>query len=328
MGVALGALAGGSSSPDSTQAGFLPEEVPFFRRDFISSMNAQALNSQRDAEEERKRLTAFLDRTNSGERMDRLEYEQRHSENELGDYLNRLKQTGGVPEAEDYRFATEASQNIFAPQTQALQQSFNDQSTDMNRLAARLGRSVDDPILQAKLRTGFMNQQMQLGSQMTSLRQQLAMRQPERRLGFFGQAADFRRGLASQAMSNRQAIMALGNQGLQNAMTGLGAFGGQKSFGPGGFKGALVGGMAGLEVDAKVLSAMGGMFGAPSGGGSGGSSSVDFGQQVQASQNTVRNFNMQNMRPADQSPSLFGAPQRDYSFSGGGGRNYSLGVKY
>lgn len=87
-----------------------------------------------------------------------------------------------LPTQQQQGFAQQTAQSIFAPQRQQLKQQFRQQTTEANRLAARLGRSVNDPILQSRLRTAQTQQQGQLGAQQTAFAGQLAMELPQREL--------------------------------------------------------------------------------------------------------------------------------------------------
>lgn len=128
-----------------------------------------------------------------------------------GDYA----QSGGLPSQGDINTSNQFASQLFAPQQTALNQSFTDQNIEANRRAALMGRSLNDPILAAKLATEQTRQSQFLNSQMGSAASQMALALPGQRLGFEQQKAGILSGLATQAMSNRQQLMAMG-EGLMN----------------------------------------------------------------------------------------------------------------
>ena len=113
--------------------------------------------------------------------------------------LQGLSQTGFRPTQQDIGFGRDVAGQLFGEQREALSQSFEDQTTQSQRLRAQLGRSQDDPILQAKLRTGFIRQQALLGARQGGFAQQLALQQPRERLGLAGQAVQAQGSFARQA---------------------------------------------------------------------------------------------------------------------------------
>jgi hypothetical protein len=103
-------------------------------------------------------------------------------------FASGLKRASGVagqdvlPSQADIQATSGIAQNLFAPERQALQQSFMGQTMAARSEAARLGRSTTDPILQARLRQGFMQQEGALASRQQQAAQQLALQLPEQRL--------------------------------------------------------------------------------------------------------------------------------------------------
>lgn len=205
----------------------------------------------------------------SGDNSDSLNYasSQRDLAALLGKYANG---DAANPTGQDISRSNELANALFANRQVALGQSFEQQGTASDRLAAQLGRPVNDPILQAKLRTGFMQQQSLLDAEKGGFAAQMAQALPMQRLGFEQQRTDVLGNLARQAMSNRQALLGLGAQMRANEQQfRLGAserYGRQTS--GGGFAGALNGAMAGAGAGMGMAGMMGGM--GMMGGGMGG----------------------------------------------------------
>jgi hypothetical protein len=188
----------------------------------------------------------------------------RASNNDLSAMLERYKMEGGAdPTAGDISRAGSLSDQLFAAQRIQMGQAFEDQTTGANRQAALMGRSINDPILKAKLAQEQTRQSAVLGAQQGSFATQYAMQQPMQRLGFQQQLTDFRGGLASQAMANRQALMAAGqtiqsnerNWRLQKAdKSGTGS----SQAAPLGFTGAMTQGLALGSMGMDMYSKFGG----------------------------------------------------------------------
>lgn len=188
----------------------------------------------------------------------------------LADMLKQLSETGGLPTQADVQAGGAVADNIFAPRQTALDQSFIKQNTDAQRLSAQLGRSVDDPILQAKLRTGFMQQSDLLNADKTSYGGQIALGLPGQRVQYAGQRADIMGNLATQAFNNRSALLGLGSN-LQNLDRNFRVQTAQKystgeSTSGGGLGGAISGAIGGLGAGLSIMN----QFGAGGTGGAGG----------------------------------------------------------
>lgn len=125
-----------------------------------------------------------------------------------------------------------------------------------NRNAASLGRSTNDPILQAQLRQQQAGMQSELLGQEQAMTQEIASSLPLQRLGFQQQRTSLLSGLGSQAMSNRISLLGAGTniQNLQNQIrlgqtsTTLHSGGGMQ----GALTGALGGAGAGLTAGAGI----------------------------------------------------------------------------
>jgi hypothetical protein len=137
------------------------------------------------------------------------------SQRALASLLQQMQATGGMPTQANLDQANAFTNNIFAPQQTALQQAFQDQSVQASRQAGLMNRSANDPILRAKLAQEQTRQQQTLNSDKTAYSAQYAQQLPQQQLNLAGQLAQVRSGLATQAMQNRNAMLALGSS-VQN----------------------------------------------------------------------------------------------------------------
>jgi len=160
----------------------------------------------------------------------------------LAAILGDLAETGFRPTEQDISFGSEVSGTLFAEQRLRLDQSFTRQGQETSQLAARLGRATDDPILQSKLRTGFLQEQAALQARQGALGQQLALLQPEQRLQLKQNEASVLSGLSQQAFANKQSLIGISagvlgqqqgfelatatqNQVVKQSLGGVGIFG-------------------------------------------------------------------------------------------------------
>ncbi len=178
------------------------------------------------------------------------------AQRDLAAMLQQLSQTGGLPGQQDISAARGLAADIFAPEQQAIRAGFGEQQQRTAQLAAQLGRPVNDPILQARLAQEQTRQLGALGARQTAFSAEQAQRLPLQRLGFAGQLADVRSGLASQALANRQTLLGMGQQ-LQQAerqfRLGTGTrFSTAEQQSGGGLGGAISGGLAGFGQFASV----------------------------------------------------------------------------
>lgn len=170
---------------------------------------------------------------------------------DLANLLQQYAQGGFLPGQQDFATANQFAQQAFAPQQTAINQQFQEEQIRANQLAAQLGRPANDPIIQARLSQERQRAQERLGASQSAFASEFAMNLPQQRLGYTQQLTDVRSALASQAMSNRQALLGLGSQ-LQGAdrqfriQTGTQWGTGEQESG-GGLKGALttIAGLAG-----------------------------------------------------------------------------------
>jgi hypothetical protein len=180
----------------------------------------------------------------------------------LAALLQQFSQGGFLPQQQDFQQAQQFTNQAFAPQQLQMQQGWADEDLELQRLAARTGRSVNDPVLRNKLAQTRGQQQAQLGAQQTSFMSQFAQQMPQQRLGFAQQLAQVQGGLATQAMANRQALLSMGQSirgQEQQFRLGSAARSTSQTSG-GGLAGAISGGMAGFGVGAAQNQNLGTMF--------------------------------------------------------------------
>lgn len=143
------------------------------------------------------------------------------------------------------------AQSMFDPQRVQMQQAFKDQEVQSNRLAARLGRAGNDPILRNKLAQEQTRQSAQLNANQGAFAAQYAQQLPQNYLSMGSALSNLKNGLATQAFQNRQALLTMGQQLTSaernyrlNTATKIGNTNTQGSSG-GGFAGAIGGALAG-----------------------------------------------------------------------------------
>lgn len=141
---------------------------------------------------------------------------------DLATLLKSYQESGGLPGEQDITQANSLASNLFSARRTQLQQSLQDQYTDYQREAGRRGFASNDPVLNAKLRTGFMRQQDMLNAEQQAQGTQIAMGLPGQRLGFAAQRADTLSTLADrenaryqQGIANLSALLGVGQSMLQ-----------------------------------------------------------------------------------------------------------------
>lgn len=250
------------------------------------------------------------------------------SQQGLAERLRVLSEQGAFPEQQDILRSQDVAGQLFQAEQVGLQQSFQQQEQRTAQLAARLGRSVDDPILQARLAQQQTQAQERLAARQGAFGTQLALQQPFQRLSFAQQETGIRAGLASQALQNRQALASLGTQirgqeqqfRLQSApVTTTQRSGG----GLGGFLTGALGGAAAGSALGRGLGSGGGFLGL--GGGGGGTVAdtfqmPEFGSQFGGGGRTMSlggstNFGTPSFGGGQVTP-LGGAPSLDPNFAG------------
>jgi hypothetical protein len=133
----------------------------------------------------------------------------------FADTLGQFAEGGFLPSEQDFATAQQFTEQAFAPAQQQMAQMFSAQQTQARRLAAQLGRPVNDPVIQAKLAQEQAQQQAMMGAQQTAFGSQFALNLPQQRLGFQGQQASVLGDLANRAQANRQLALSLGSS-IQN----------------------------------------------------------------------------------------------------------------
>jgi hypothetical protein len=188
-----------------------------------------------------------------------------NSQHSLSQLLQQYTQSGGLPSQQDQSQANGFAGQVFAGQRNMLNQQFQAQDVDTQRLAARLGRSASDPVLRAKLLQSQSQMFNQLAADQTSFGANLGLGMADRRAGFASQAAQVDQGLANQAIQNRAALLGIGSniaQSERNFRLGTATQTQSKGGGLGGFLGGLVGGAgAGLSIGQGLDQAFGGAGG-------------------------------------------------------------------
>lgn len=159
--------------------------------------------------------------------------------------LESFSKGGFLPSEADIGTTNQFARDIFAGQQTALDQGFEDEQTRMQRLAAQLGRPINDPILQAKFAQEKTRQQQMLEAQKTGFVAQEARNLPLMR-------AQFQEQLANRAVNNRMTLLNLGSQlqaGERNwRLATASRSGTQTVLEGGGLQGALTGAIGGASI--------------------------------------------------------------------------------
>jgi hypothetical protein len=178
------------------------------------------------------------------------------SQRAFADLLGKYAKGGFLPTSSDISTANSQANALFGGQRAAMQNSFIGQTQQANQLASRLGRSTNDPILQAQLRGQMFQQENLLAGQQGAMAQDLAMQMPMQRLQFASSQNDVLSQLASQAFQNRQALAGIGTniRAMENNVRVAGASTVTQQGGS--FQQAMTSGMAGFGIGAKAGSYM------------------------------------------------------------------------
>ncbi len=177
----------------------------------------------------------------------------------LDSLLAAFAQAGGQPTQAQMQQAQGYAQQVFAPEQNALQNTFQQQEIGNSRLAASLGRSSNDPILRAKMLQEQSRAQGDLSSRQNAYAAQYGQMLPQQAIGAQEALLNYRQNIASQAMQNRLNLLNLGNQ-LQNSERNwrlqTGTRWGEQASG-GGTAGALSGGLAGFGQGLGIANMLG-----------------------------------------------------------------------
>lgn len=182
------------------------------------------------------------------------------SSRDLASMLQQYSQGGNIPGAADISAGNTFASRAFQPQRVGIEQNFQEAQQQYAQQAELQGRNTLDPVFRNKQNVEKQRQLQMLGAQQGQFANQFAMQQPEQRLNYAGQRAQVLGGLASQAMSNRQALFNMGNQlkgQEQNFRLGAAGSTTQGQSG-GGFGEALAGGLAGFGGGLKLANQFGG----------------------------------------------------------------------
>lgn len=164
------------------------------------------------------------------------------------------------PSAERIQQSNQLTDQLFAQQQNALNQSFDQQNINFSRRAAQLGRSQSDPILNAKLAQEQIRQQQNLSSAKTSFAAQNAQEGAGRSLQG---AISGISGLQQNAIQNRQAVFGLGfdfsnslrNFRVNTATRTRDVSGTSTTESGGGMKGAITGAIGGAGFGLNAATA-------------------------------------------------------------------------
>lgn len=234
---------------------------------------------------EEQRLASYI--SNQSQEMDRTgliggadQATAMQSSRDLAELLKQYQQGAYLPSQNDISTSNQYAQDLFQWQREQQRQNFVYQTTEANRRAAVMGRSLNDPILANKLAQEQTRQQSSLNAQQGSWATQFALQQPGMRLDFAKQRAATLNLVGDQAVANRQYLMALGQQNLANERNYRLAQSGATvtDSSGGGLKGGIAGGIQGANFLMGLVSGGMGM-----GGGAGGGNSSNFGSSPASS---------------------------------------------
>lgn len=147
--------------------------------------------------------------------QEQLNKEAFGASNDFAALLKQYQTTGGMPNQQDITSAQSYANQITAPQQQQMNLALRNSRQQYATNAGIQGRGINDFAMNNKLNLQAQDFAQSLGAQQQSIGAQYAQQISQNRLGFSGQLAELKTGLASQAMQNRMAIMGLGSQ-IQN----------------------------------------------------------------------------------------------------------------
>jgi hypothetical protein len=187
----------------------------------------------------------------------------------LAQLLQQYQATGGMPSQADLASAQQFAQASTAPQQQQIDLAMRQAQQSAAQQAGLMGRRGNDFALNTRLGQQRTDAMSALGAQQSAIGAQYAQQLAQNRLGFAGQLADLRQGLATQAMQNRMAIMGLGSQIQGREQQFRTANATTTSSSPnrgGGLMGAITGALGGASAAMNMSSLFGGGEAAAAGG--------------------------------------------------------------
>lgn len=264
----VGGIAGGSDSPgESTR---VDQGTDINLKD-IKKLNVGRSELEASATQSQQDLFSQLNQLVSGGPGQSDVQAGMAAQQGYGNLLQQQLSQGGLPSQDQIGAGQQYAQSIFAPQQVMLNQQFNQERINQQRLAARLGRRSNDPVLANKLAFSQGQLQQQLGAQQGAFAAQTAMSLPERQAMMAERLANVRGGLASQALQNRVSLLNMGSQ-LAAAERQYRINTAYKrttqatdAWTPGSTAGAIGGALAGVGTGMKI-GGMGGGGGASGGG--------------------------------------------------------------
>lgn len=225
-----------------------------------SSNVSQVFADPASADEKQAREIALNSLTSLEERLKALE-----SSPILSNLDRLMAELGQMPNQNRIDQANQFATQMFAPQQEALNQAFEQQSITAAQRAAQLGRSSADPILAAKLAQEQIRMQRSFDAEKGAFAASEAVNAPAR---LFQNQLGALSGLSGQAIQNRQAVYSLGSDFANNLQqyrlataTRTGQSSGTQSMeSGGGFKGAITGMLGGAGAGVMMGQA-GGLWG-------------------------------------------------------------------
>jgi hypothetical protein len=223
---------------------------------------------------------------------------------DLASLLQQYQQSGGAPSAQDIQQGQSFAGQMFAGQRLGAQQASLEAQQQYAQQAAIQGRGGLDPIFRNKVAQEQQRAEAMIGAQQNAFGAQQAQQFSQNRLGFASQRANVLGGLATQALSNRQALVGMGSQieaaernfRLQTATRSQS--GTQDTSGTstkesgGGVGGAISGALGGLGSGLGIASGIGAMPSMGAGGamGAGGGAAPSLGNYGQGPANNFFNL--------------------------------------
>lgn len=178
---------------------------------------------------------------------------------DLAALLQQYQQSGGAPSGQDIGQANQYANQLFAGQRVGAQQSALQAQQQFQAQAAIQGRGGLDPVFQNKVAQQQQQQEALINANQGAFAAQSAQQFSQNRLGYAAQRSNVLGGLASQALSNRQALVSMGSQ-LQSAERNFRLASANRSTtgqstqtSGGGLGGAITGGLAGLGAGLGLM---------------------------------------------------------------------------